>query len=679
MNNSSLSVGTNSLTWSLFFSRRVQRAAYGLILLASTLSCSENSVTGLVPGTPALTVIAGNGQTGSAGDSLPVELQVQFKRCQGGTCAGVNGENINFVVTTGGGSLFVGTVRTAQFCPGGVNCKNGMAFNRWTLGPSAGTQTVEARTSYTNQDSLLVVGNFTATAKALPPTLMQKAAGDGQSAVVNTSVAIPPRVQVTDKFGNPIAGDTVIFVQTVGNGTITFASPNPVTDAKGFAGLGDWKLGRVAGLNQVTATLQINGGVAATFTATGTTAVAATLGAASPIQFPPSRIRTVIAPIARVSDSQGNGVQGVAVTFTVGMGGGSLDGVPSLTAITDANGNARVHWTLGSVSGKNTLQGTAQGLAGSPITFSDSTLCDCLYVANNNDNSIRVYATASNGNISPTTTIAGSNTMLDAPGRVAHDGAGRLYVANNTSITVYAPDAAGNAAPIAMISGPSTDMIAPSGIAFDSSGKIYVINASNTSDPRIDIYPASANGNVAPMASIRGGNTGLARPVDIAIDASGTLYVANLAAYTSGWSITVYSAGANGNAAPTATIAGNNTLLVAPIGIAVAGGKIYVTNWGHTDGGPSNVDTRLTVYTTTANGDVPPVETINGQGTMSEPAGITVDAAGSMYVTNYGNSYQGAIGWSVTVFAAGATGNAAPIRTIAGGNTGLNGPWGVTF
>ncbi len=50
-----------------------------------------------------------------------------------------------------------------------------------------------------------------------------------------------------------------------------------------------------------------------------------------------------------------------------------------------------------------------------------------------------------------------------------------------------------------------------------------------------------------------------------------------------------------------------------------------------------------------------------GAGLVSTPPGIA-----GLYVANLG---------SITVYAAGANGNAAPIRTISGAATGLSAPW----
>src|SRR6266550_3612692 len=106
---------------------------------------------------------------------------------------------------------------------------------------------------------------------------------------------------------------------------------------------------------------------------------------------------------------------------------------------------------------------------------------------------------------------------------------------------------------------------------------LYVANYFGNS---ITVYAAGASGNATPTATIAGGNTGLNFPQGIALDGAGNIYVTNINSN----SITVYAAGASGNAPPTATIAGDNTGLVNPAGITLDGaGNIYVGN----DGGNS--------------------------------------------------------------------------------------------
>lgn len=61
-----------------------------------------------------------------------------------------------------------------------------------------------------------------------------------------------------------------------------------------------------------------------------------------------------------------------------------------------------------------------------------------------------------------------------------------------------------------------------------------------------DLTDTNANGNIAPIRTIQGSNTGLNGANGVAIDANGNIYIAN----TVGNTITVYANDANGNAAP---------------------------------------------------------------------------------------------------------------------------------
>src|SRR3989475_760967 len=298
-----------------------------------------------------------------------------------------------------------------------------------------------------------------------------------------------------------------------------------------------------------------------------------------------------------------------------------------------------------------------------------------IYVANYSVGTVTVYAPGASGYATPSATIAGSNTGLSWPWGIARDAAGNLYVVNSwsssgsTSITVYAAGASGNATPSATITGNNTGLSGPHGIALDAAGRLYVANGgSNT----ITVYAAGATGNRAPIPTIAGANTGLSGPIGLAFDPAGRLYVTNDAG-----SVTVYAAGASGNVAPIATIGGSsstdNTGLNYTVGIARDGaGRLYVTNPG-----PNTV----TVFAAGASGNATPattISTISPANQTGYPTGIALDPAGNVYVTN--NQYRATgngIYPSVTVYAPGASGTAAPTRTITGAHTGMNGPVGI--
>jgi len=94
-------------------------------------------------------------------------------------------------------------------------------------------------------------------------------AGDAQTALVGSAVAAAPSVQVSDTFGNLVAGLQVDFQVLAGGGAVTGASA--ITNASGVATVGSWTFGATGGVpanglycNQLIATAQTAAGV--TFT-----------------------------------------------------------------------------------------------------------------------------------------------------------------------------------------------------------------------------------------------------------------------------------------------------------------------------------------------------------------------------------------------------------------------------
>lgn len=124
-------------------------------------------------------------------------------------------------------------------------------------------------------------------------------------------------------------------------------------------------------------------------------------------------------------------------------------------------------------------------------------------------------------------------------------------------------------------------------------------------------------------------------------------------------SVTVYSSTANGDIAPTRTITGGSTGLSAPWSLApdFTNNELFVAN-------PNNDS--ITVYIRTANGDLAPARTLSGGTTgLSGPRGLALDVTNNeLFVANYLNH-------SITVYSRTANGNVAPTRTISGGSTGL--------
>ena len=313
-----------------------------------------------------------------------------------------------------------------------------------------------------------------------------------------------------------------------------------------------------------------------------------------------------------------------------------------------------------------------------------------IYVTNGGTNTVTIYAAGANGNVPPLAVIGGSNTKLTNPHALALDAGGKIYVLNSalngrSSITVYPPLGTNtgilNEAPVAAIAGSKTGLAVPAGIALDSQGNIYVANEEPIISRkfydygRITVYPAGSNGNIAPATTISGLKTGLALPVGIAVDSGGNIYVGNV--YTTNTnrfsSITVYSAGSKGDVAPIAVVAGSNTGLGYPEGIALdSRGNLY------TDGYIEGVGNTVDVYPAGSNGNVFPAATIAGLDTgLQFTGGIALDSGGNIYVANSGGGPNDDGG--VTVYAAGSSGNAVPTATITSSFTGLEGPSGIAL
>jgi sugar lactone lactonase YvrE len=286
-----------------------------------------------------------------------------------------------------------------------------------------------------------------------------------------------------------------------------------------------------------------------------------------------------------------------------------------------------------------------------------------IYVTNSTQNAIAIY------NPSPTTgatvvnQIGGSNTQLNGPLYDAFDATKRLYVTNYNvgttfgSVSVYASQATGNVLPQAQIAGAGTSIGYPRGVAVDASSNIYVANSSSgpSSTSSILEFAAGSSGQTPPSFSITGPLTGLSFPTGIKVDAKGNVYVAN----TGNGTITVYAPMSNGNVAPTLTIGGPNTEppggMQSPTGLALdAALNIYVAD---------KATNQILVFAAGATGNATPTRIIGGPATgINNPSDLLVDSTGIIYVTN---SASGNGTGNILIFAAGASGNAAPAATVA--------------
>ena len=105
----------------------------------------------------------------------------------------VENQEVTFVIASGGGSVEPTSVTTGS---------DGHASATWTLGASAGTQQLKARTPRGGDGELLEV-TFTATAQAGSGSLLTGISGDDQVGPVNSALADSLVVKATDALGIP--------------------------------------------------------------------------------------------------------------------------------------------------------------------------------------------------------------------------------------------------------------------------------------------------------------------------------------------------------------------------------------------------------------------------------------------------------------------------------------------
>src|SRR5438552_1570649 len=290
-------------------------------------------------------------QTAPAGTAVSSPPSVLVKDANGNPVAGVA---VTFAVAPGNGTITGGSQTT--------NASGVATVGSWTLSPTAGQNTLTASSGTLSGSPV----TFTATGTAGAAAAIAANSPTSQSTPAGTAVSSPPSVLVKDANGNPVAGVAVTFAAAAGRGGNTGRSRTAQANgAATFSALtwtgaaGSYTLSfGTPDLASVTAPITLNAGPPATITNNSPTTQSGTVGTA--VASPPSVL---------VQDAAGNPVTGVAVTFGVAPGNGSVTGGSQTT---NGSGIATVgSWTLSQTVGTNTLTAGASGsgITGNPVTF----------------------------------------------------------------------------------------------------------------------------------------------------------------------------------------------------------------------------------------------------------------------------------------------------------------------
>ena len=310
-------------------------------------------------------------------------------------------------------------------------------------------------------------------------------ATDRQKAAIGTQFAAPLVAQVLDANGVPVPNVTVTYTSPASGASTTPATATAVTDANGQSRL-------TVTANSTTGQYSINAAVTGVATPARfdlenvTTGPAAVYAASGTPQIALLSAAFSSALVAVVSDSVGNAVPGVTVTFqapttgaTATLAGGSACATPSSycrTGISNALGQVTITATANASAGHFTVTASATGAT--PASF---------YLTNDGGNALQsVSGTPQTGTINAAFATALMAQVLNSDGDP---------VTTGVVVTFQAPTSGASAT----LSGPGTASCGPGCVTItsDSSGYAAVIATANASAGNYQIVattPTAARG-----------------------------------------------------------------------------------------------------------------------------------------------------------------------------------------
>lgn len=378
-----------------------------------------------------------------------------------------------------------------------------------------------------------------------------------------------------------------------------------------------------------------------------------------------------------VADNRNNKIRKITavgvVTTLAGSGtGGSVDGTGTAASFkspygvtVDVAGNVFVADYDNHTIRKITATGVVTALAGSgSIGSADGTgagancsrpsgvavdLAGTVYVADTNNHKIRkiivsrvvsALAGSTSSGLEDGTATAAS---FSYPYGVAVDSGGNVYVADTGNHTIRKITPAGVVTTLAgsgyvNVNGTASSFNQPEGIAVDSGGNLYVADTGNNTIRKI-----TAAGVVTTLPGSEyygyGSPTSLYSPKGVAIDLAGNVYVADTGnnkirkITASGVVTTLAGSGTSGSADGTGTAASFRI----PTGVAVdAAGNVYVADYGNHK---IRKITAVGVVTTLAgNGTSGLGDGIGTAASFYSPTGVAVDLGGNVYVADTYNN-----------------------------------------
>jgi hypothetical protein len=202
-------------------------------------------------------------------------------------------------------------------------------------------------------------------------------------------------------------------------------------------------------------------------------------------------------------------------------------------------------------------------------------------------------------------------------------------------------------------------------VAVDSLGQIYAGGYIDlTYQAAVLVYPPGSSPSAAPTRTILattavGDPSSLQTPDAMIVGSDGLLYV--VSNFGSGI-VQVFSSSANGYATPVKYLQGTSTQLFSPVDLAIdRAGNIYVANV------TSKATGQILVFAAGASGNAAPAQLISSAQII---LGVAVDPNQNIYAME--DSQTGAVPGAIMEFAAGTSGVATPTKVISGNATGIS-------
>ena len=585
----------------------------------------------------------------SAGASIAPPVQVSVEDALGNVVTSVPATPITVAIGTNpsagtlSGTLTVNTVSGVAAFPGLSINNTGVGY---TITSNGGGLPQATSTAFTVT---------TATAAKVTATT-----GSGQSTTISTAFTAPLVATATDSGGNPVSGVMVTFTPPAAGASGTFApgGNTATTGANGVATSGAFTANATAG-GPYNVVASATGATSANFAMTNTAGAAAKVTPTTGSGQSTTISTAFAAPlVATATDSGGNPVSGVMVTFTPPAAGASGTFAPGgNTAATGANGVA--------TSGTFTANATAGGPYNVVASATGATSAN-FAMTNKAGAAAKVTATSGSGQ------SAAISTAFAAPlVATVTDSGGNPVSGVMVTFTPPAAGASGIFAPGGNTAATGANGVATSGIftANATAGGPYSVVASATGATSANFAMTNTAGVAAKVTATTG--SGQSTTISTAF---GALLVATVTDSggnpVSGVMVTFTppAAGASGTFAP-----GGNTATTGANGVATSG--VFTAN--ATAGGPYNVVASATGATsanfamTNKAGAASKATATSGSG-QSAAISTTFAAPLVATVTDSGGNPVSGVMVTFTPPAAGASGTFAP-----GGNTATTGASGV--